>query len=804
MLLTHLRLTRFRQHADTEIDLAPGLTGILGPNGAGKSTVLEAAAFALYGADAIRGTKQGIRWNRAPARQPAEVVLEFEVGGVAYVVRRSESDASLDTPDGPTASGTSTVNAAIPALLGMTLAEFERTFLVRQKDLMRLSSLGATERQAFYRQIMGVGRVDDAVKAAREAKNDMARERGGLAAGLGEREPLATDLADASEALQQAHAARETASAAWRAADEQLKAAQQRLARASEQRDEHERLTREIRAAEREVEEACAQHERLAARLEEAEAARARLAEHEEEVGRLPALRRERDRLVEARAAEREREVAGREVQRVADRIKALRAKLAEERTVEGAYDEAAHEALTERRLACESRLHALEEERAQRRHSARAALSQADGEIAEVKSAIESLEEMSAESGCPVCLRPLGDHLETVLAALRRDIEDAEARHRRAEEDVKVLGGATEDEGRLQREIEQLREEGRPHVVAASEASQARCAIEMIEASLAELEREHESAATRWTATARTSSATFDPANLALIERTIATLEALDASLAADRALAGQEDSLARDRALWSEKAEVADQRVASATSARLHLAFDADEYARLSTAASEVQRARDAAAVAHARADEAESAAENRKARSSRALEEYDRRAGALADLTERLRVADVAAARLADFRASVASGIRPELEEITSGLVAELTDGRFEAVTITEDFECVLYRQGVPLPVISGGEEDAAAFALRIATSQMIAERSGRPQSVLILDEPFGAQDVLRRENMMGMIRRLGGLYPQVLLISHVEEVKHVCDHAVVLDYDEAAGCCRVQAEFAGAKT
>ncbi|HVX89824.1 MAG TPA: AAA family ATPase, partial [Gemmatimonadales bacterium] len=65
MLITRLRLQNFRQHADTEIRLGAGLTGIIGPNGAGKSTLLEAIAFAMYGVPAVRGNRDSLRRRNA-------------------------------------------------------------------------------------------------------------------------------------------------------------------------------------------------------------------------------------------------------------------------------------------------------------------------------------------------------------------------------------------------------------------------------------------------------------------------------------------------------------------------------------------------------------------------------------------------------------------------------------------------------------------------------------------------------------------------------------------------------------------
>jgi len=46
--LHRIKLVNFRQHAETEIELGPGITAIVGPNGAGKSTLLKLILGHLY------------------------------------------------------------------------------------------------------------------------------------------------------------------------------------------------------------------------------------------------------------------------------------------------------------------------------------------------------------------------------------------------------------------------------------------------------------------------------------------------------------------------------------------------------------------------------------------------------------------------------------------------------------------------------------------------------------------------------------------------------------------------------------
>jgi exonuclease SbcC len=128
---------------------------------------------------------------------------------------------------------------------------------------------------------------------------------------------------------------------------------------------------------------------------------------------------------------------------------------------------------------------------------------------------------------------------------------------------------------------------------------------------------------------------------------------------------------------------------------------------------------------------------------------------------------------------------------MEELMSGFIQLLTDGRHESVELSEDFSTTLYENGVPVEVISGGTEDIAALAMRLALSQMIAERAGHPLSLLVLDEPFGSLDETRRQNVITLIRRLGSVFKQVIVISHVAETKDCVDHVIELTFDEAGG-------------
>ena len=127
-------------------------------------------------------------------------------------------------------------------------------------------------------------------------------------------------------------------------------------------------------------------------------------------------------------------------------------------------------------------------------------------------------------------------------------------------------------------------------------------------------------------------------------------------------------------------------------------------------------------------------------------------------------------------------------------------DLTDGRYGELELDDNYDIKVLEDGVPKPVISGGEEDLANLVLRLAISQMIAERAGQPFALLVLDEIFGSLDELHRASVIDLLRRLQDRFEQVILITHIESVRDMLDHVITVRFDEetaasvgdAAGC------------
>ena len=134
--------------------------------------------------------------------------------------------------------------------------------------------------------------------------------------------------------------------------------------------------------------------------------------------------------------------------------------------------------------------------------------------------------------------------------------------------------------------------------------------------------------------------------------------------------------------------------------------------------------------------------------------------------------------------------------DLGDSASAFLTELTDARYTELELDDKYRIVVLEEGVPKPVISGGEEDMANLVLRLAISQMIAERAGQSFSLLVLDEIFGSLDETRRHHVVELLRGLQDRFEQVILITHIESVRDGLDQVLEVSYDENSGAAVVR--------
>ncbi len=795
MRLARLKLVNFRQHAETEIEFDFGLTGIIGPNGAGKSTILEAIAWALYGGNTARGGNESLRFHRAGPRAPVRVELDFELAGHRYRVVRGLSMAELylDGGEQPIANSVTAVAEMLQRRIGMSRTEFFNTYFTGQKELAVMQSLTSGERAQFLSRVLGYERLRIAQELCGARRKELGSEIAGLRAGMPDRDTVLQQEKDARGTLAAAAKAVSEAERLERETQAALDSVAPRWLAAQTGRDERQKLETELAAVDGEAGALGRSEERLALDLAQVAEARAALTpllpdieafervSTELEGQRALAVHDGRRRaLVETQAA-------------LEPEVQSLRAQRERLSGAPAAEEEVILE-LERGRAALEEAQGKLESRRTEwvrDRQEVDTRLRALRAQYTELRDQRDRLLQLGEEGACPTCTRPLGEHFRNVLDVLERQMETIEA-------DGAYFKSRLEQLQAMPADVEHLDEQRKriQHEVGLTERKLAKVQSEV--AQLVQVERDLTAKEGRLTATTTelgTIPGGYDETRHRLLEAERERLA--ESSTLANRyatrverepALLREQEALARQRAALTARREAVTTRLAA-------LRFPESEYAELRRLHDEVAAAYAEAARAAAGARAARELAEAGAARAAELRAELDRLAGKVDTLEKDRRLHDELHRAYSDLRTDLNFQLRPEVSEIASNFLTELTDARYTELELDDKYRLLVLEEGVPKPVISGGEEDIANLVLRLAISQMIADRAGQAFSLLVLDEVFGSLDDVRRQNVLSLLRGLHDRFEQVIVITHIEGVRDGLDRVISVGFDERSGAAVV---------
>ena len=796
MRLNSLRLCNFRQHADTFITFESGITGIIGPNGAGKSTLLEAIAWALYGNPAARGTRDSIRFLKAPARSTVRVELEFELGRHRYRVLRElgKAELYLDGSAVPIANSIRGVSELVQHRLGMSREEFFKTYFTGQKELNVMAAMGAPQRAQFLSRVLGYEKLRDAQEKALARKKEIVAIAEGLRAGMPDADNVARMLAEASARLD---AARQRATEAERRREESENTRARvapRWVAAQAERDTHLEILGELRVAESEAASLARDAERVAREIAEVVAARTELDKIAAELMPLATIAAELHEVEELYREEARRKTLLDTERAVAEEMKRLTERLTKIENAP-AMEEQVTEELEQRRRELDEAEGQLEARRTewvrdtQEADTKRQALR---AQYAELKEQRDRLVAAGEEGICPTCARPLGGHFRTVLDLLDGQIEtvrvDGNYYKNRLEqltempEDVKILDErrrATFDEvGKLERRLAKVQ-----HAV--QELGQLRREVAVKEQRQEALRTDLEALPVG-----------YDSVRHEELRQAVNRLRPLGAR--ADRlgALLDREPQIRQQEGLLIRSTLAVQTRLKELRERKAKSGFSEERFTALRT---EHERTMEMLRIAEFSAMSAEKdaeAARNDRLAAERHRDDLVDKQRKLHTLQQEQKLHEELDRAFRDLRTDLNFQLRPEISELASAFLAELTDSRYSEIELDDQYNVIVLEEGIQKPVISGGEEDLANLVLRLAISQMIAERAGQSFSLLILDEVFGSLDESRRTHVVDLLRKLGDRFDQIVLITHIESVREGVDHMITVRYDEHSGSSRVE--------
>ncbi len=776
MRLISLDITNFRVIKRGRLEFPDKVIGIIGRNGAGKSSIIEAIAWALYGNQAARTGKDEIKATYAGKDENCEVSLTFSINEEKYrVVRRligrsERAEVDLFRGDATESVGVSETKTYVGQLLGLDWRGFLSSFLARQSELNALSDLQPSKRRDHIAGMLGIERLDKAIQKVKDDTRINQEKASLVERNLREREIVERRVAELNKAIAALQQPVADALRALADARSRLEQNTKDYTASQARKAEWSNLKVQIDAQQKSLRSLADQRDRLLVEQESLNKAQLELDGLREPLAEFARVRADLDRLAELKGQVGQRDQLTRrrteldtELQHLAQEITVVNARGEEiaslKRTIPDDIALQVQNMQTELESARTDFTHLSAEKKA------------LENERAKLNQQLASISDLGPESKCDRCLRPFGDDYDSIqnhFAAELRQLESA------ISEKTALLTKKQAVGEKLRGQADEL-EKQRQH------AQELKLRLEAVTKEQADLQLRFRQAEVQHRHVGdelkKLEGVAFDPVRFDALATQMKQLE-----VAKERAghLQGSLTRLPEVKA-QSEKLAVSIE-TAGKDLGRMQESWDQLDYTESAHQKIEQEFSAAQAKVEEARQKDTSLSKElelNQKELDGKKeqLAGFDRQAEELEQFRTAHYYGEKLGSLFADYRKQLIAGIRPALADISSKLFSEMTAGKYPMVELDDKYNLQVWDGGSSYGVdrFSGGEKDLANLCLRLAISLALTEAAGLSRSFVILDEVFGSQDNERKELILRSLANLKQRFPQILLITHIEDIK-----------------------------
>lgn len=780
MILKSLKLKNFRCFKDLQLDFDENLVAFIGGNGAGKTSIFEAIFYVLFGfgQSLERGGKDYIIHDKADEIL-CEIELIFELDQLEYKIKRKIKGKNLnveaflyrgDNPDHPIAERDTGVTNEVQRLLGMTYQTFKISVFSAQKELDAFTELQPEKRKEEIRKLLNLNMIKESIGLIRSDVRDIQVRIETLRSQIQDTAKLNKDIQDFSVQEKIKKSELEKLNSTITALNKELsniKLVNEELGRT---RDKVQKLESEIKnnlSLQKKTEEDL---KNLRSQIGDLKQKKTYLEKNKSIKSEYITLQEEHEKLNElARKKEKEqsllRELKGfsitlkenltkqKELLKNLQPLKTLQEKLVHlDKTID--QKNAAVKKLNTELARLEEIILALKKEEA------------------ETNAEIKKIEDLGKESPCPECGRPLGDHYDTLLKKFSIKLSNNNTIQKESENKQKILKAKLDQE---EKNIVSLKEK--------------ESAIDTAIKNLNSIQGELSGAKTQETKVRdqidnkkeelnKLGKIEFDNEHWNKVKIQINSKKPIyERFISLEGEVRSLPNLLNQEKAKRWEIISLNDHWK-KLVDDRNSVDFNEEDYKLSKQKQTNLEN----------KLTEMLKTQGNLKSevvKLNLEIRQIKKEIEKQKDLQKEIKSRGEEATQLArlenlliEFERDLLIRIRPILEFRASELIRATTKGKYVSLELDENYTPYLYdlNEKYELKRFSGGEQDLVNLCLRIAVSDIVAERAGgRHINFLVLDEIFGSQDEEHRREILNTLQELTSQFRQIFLITHIEDLK-----------------------------
>jgi exonuclease SbcC len=778
MIIRSIKLKNYRRFRELELNLPENLIGIIGNNGVGKTTIVEAIGWCLYGNRIRRTDKQDIRSQCCDAADPCSVELVFSCGDHEYRIVRQlkgktaivEAAIYLNANSEPEAVQERGVNDYVEQLLNLDYKSFFISVFAKQRDLAALSTLQPEERRKSVARLINIESIDRARNEIRSDRSSKEARLSGIESSLKNEQELKDQRKQLKIDLEAVVRSKKELDEKLKQNHEMLQALKKDFEQQNQLRDQFQQIQARIEKWQARNNDFEKSKKKTEHNIELIQKAEQELAYLRPQLADYQKVQRDKERLDKESTKFFLLKGREEEMQRIVQRITKEQfnlTKLDEElKALEGIDNRVAEQ---------DEKISQLENQR----EGLRKDLSKVEGQKLkvrekgiEIKDKHAKIENLGPESPCPVCTRPLHDHYDQVLSQFDKELNTLR------QEYVKL----TEAEKNLSHRITELDAK-------LKQAKQFRDGL--LQAQEQNREREKQRNQTKERLDELLKSHKNLKAEIAAMGKVEYNEEAHQESRKKLKLLTELRDQALKYeeqvKRLPDEQQELdqinttlkdLETEIIQENERLTVLDYEEPKYLSLKLQVEKQQRQVDLVKEEIHKAEQEIIKIQKDKDHIKHELSTIQKLRQEIEQIKEDVVYLKSLDHHLGIFRQELAGRIRPLIASRASELLHLTTQGRYSIMELDEDYNIYLYDQTTrfPLARFSGGEQDLANLCLRIAISQVVAERSGRSQiNFIVLDEIFGSQDEQRKDMIISALQHLSSQFRQIFIITHVEGIK-----------------------------